>query len=42
VRPRPQPHRERDVPGQDVLAQFAAELHGQTLAGEVEDERRPS
>src|SRR3954447_513129 len=33
--PLPQPDRERDIAGQDVIAQLAAELHTRTLAGDV-------
>jgi len=35
LRPLPQSHRERDVPGQDVVAQLAAELHAGTVSGDV-------
>ena len=33
--PLPQPDRQRDIAGQDVIAQLAAELHTRTLAGDV-------
>jgi len=31
----PQSDRERDVPGQHIVAQLAAELHARTLAGDL-------
>src|SRR4051812_27577871 len=40
LRPLPQPDRQRDVAGQDVVAQLTAELHARTLAGE-RGARRP-
>src|SRR4051812_11028313 len=40
LRPLPEPDRQGDVAGQDVIAQLAAELHARTLAGDVR--RRPA